>query len=152
MTRKEFEEWLENDNFKTIYSLGDKYIYSNTKKFDFNMVCTQFCDGMFGCFNEDSKWELISYKPYSGDIPQRYTALSSNEKFDTEEEALDALRNKLITSFASYNGCFICKTRFSLDFSVIPQNQETFYWTCPNCDAELKIGNPNYVKNSENEK
>ncbi|MBQ9658785.1 MAG: hypothetical protein IJV31_08485 [Clostridia bacterium] len=55
-------------------------------------------------------------------------------------------------SLDNYNECFICNTRFTIDSSMIPQNQKTFYWKCPNCNAELKIGNPNYIENSENEK
>lgn len=144
MTREGFEKWIEYNNFKTIYSLNRKYNYLNTNKFDFNLVCTQDCDGMFGCFKENSKWELISYEPWSGDIPQRYLGLSSNKKFDKEEEALDVLRNKLITRFNSYNECSICHSRFAIDTRNIPSNQKIFYYKCPNCDAELKIANPSY--------
>lgn len=152
MTREEFEKWIENNNFKTIYSLNKKYNYLNTNKFDFNLACTQDCDGMFGCFKEDSKWELISYEPWSGDRPQRYLGLSSNKKFDKEEEALDVLINKLTTRFSSYNGCSICHSRFAIDTRKIPSNQKTFYYKCPNCGAELKIGNTNYSNDLKNEK
>ena len=138
MTREEFEKWIENNNFKTIYSLNKKYNYLNTNKFDFNLVCTQDCDGMFGCFKEDSKWELISYEPWSGDRPQRYLGLSSNKKFDKEEEALDVLINKLTTRFSSYNGCSICHSRFAIDTRKIPSNQKTFYYKCPNCGAMIR--------------
>lgn len=152
MTREEFEKWIENNNFKTIYSLNKKYNYLNTNKFDFNLVCTQDCDGMFGCFKEDSKWELISYELWSGDRPQRYLGLSSNKKFDKEEEALDVLINKLTTRFSSYNGCSICHSRFAIDTRKIPSNQKTFDYKCPNCGAELKIGNTNYSNDLKNEK
>ncbi len=152
MKREEFEKWIEYNNFKTIYSLGRKYNYLNTDRFDFNLVCTQDCDGMFGCFKENSKWELIAYEPCSGDIPQRYLDLSSNKKFDKEEEALDVLINKLTTRFSSYTGCFICHSRFAIDTRKIPSNQKTFYYKCPNCGAELKIGNPNYSDDLKNEK
>lgn len=147
MTREEFEKWIKDNNFKTIYySLDEKYNYDNSKRFDWNTVCIQGSDGMFGCFYEASIWQLISYKPYTGDIPQNYYALSSNEKFTTEEEALEVLKNKLITRFANYNQCFICNTRFIANSSNIPSNQKTFYYNCPNCNAELKIGNPNYTE------
>jgi len=152
MKREEFEKWIEYNNFKTIFSLGRKYNYLNTDRFDFNLVCTQDCDGMFGCFKENSKWELIAYEPCSGDIPQRYLGLSLNKKFDKEEEALDVLINKLTTRFSSYTGCFICHSRFAIDTRKIPSNQKTFYYKCPNCGAELKIGNPNYSDDLKNEK
>ena len=42
--------------------------------------------------------------------------------------------------------CFVCHTKFELNCSI-PSNMKTFYCKCVNCDAELKIGNPNY--NSE---
>lgn len=151
MTREEFEKWIKDNNFKTIYSLDEKYIYDNSKRFNFSTVCIQGSDGMFGCFYEDSIWQLISYRPDTGDIPQIYYALSSNEKFNTEEEALETLKNKLITRFAGYSQCFICNSRFVADFSNIPSNQKTFYYKCPNCNAELKIGNPNYTENLDKE-
>lgn len=151
MTREEFEKWIKDNNFKTIYSLHRKYIYDNSKRFNWGKVCTQGSDGMFGCFYEDSIWQLISYEPYTGDIPQIYDALSSNEKFNTEEDALEVLKIKLITHFANHNQCFICNTRFIAKFSNIPSNQKTFYYNCPNCNAELKIGNPNYTENLNNE-
>ena len=46
--------------------------------------------------------------------------------------------------------CFACNTKFQINCSNIPSNQKTFYWNCSNCNAELKIGNPNYSDNSEN--
>lgn len=39
--------------------------------------------------------------------------------------------------------CFACHKKFQLNLSI-PSSQKTFYCKCPNCDAELKIGNPNY--------
>ena len=46
--------------------------------------------------------------------------------------------------------CFACNTKFQINCSNIPSNQKTFYWKCSKCNAELKIGNPNYSDNSEN--
>lgn len=42
--------------------------------------------------------------------------------------------------------CFACHKKFQLNLSI-PSSQKTFYCKCPNCDAELKIGNPNYDNN-----
>lgn len=144
MTREEFEKWIKDNNFKTIYSWDEKYNYDNSKRFDWNTVCISDSDGIFGCFYEDSIWQLISYKPHTGDIPQIDYALSSNEKFTTEEEALEVLKNKLITHFARFNQCFICNTRFIADSSNIPSNQKTFYYNCPNCNAEVNYSATSY--------
>jgi hypothetical protein len=44
--------------------------------------------------------------------------------------------------------CF-CGNSFDFDWSKIPDTEKTFYMRCPNCNCELKRGNP-YYKNTEN--
>lgn len=46
--------------------------------------------------------------------------------------------------------CFSCHTKFQLNRNI-PSNEKTFYYRCPNCYAELKIGNPNYIDRAEKE-
>jgi len=36
--------------------------------------------------------------------------------------------------------CFACNKKSQINISNIPSNQKTIYCKCPNCDAELKIG------------
>jgi len=50
-----------------------------------------------------------------------------------------------------YIECFSCKEKIKINYSTIPSNQKIFYYTCPNCNAELKRGNPNYTNNGNNE-
>ncbi len=162
MNREEFEKWLDDNNLKIIidYTNG-KYIYDKGIKFDYNSVCIQGKDGMFGCFNEDSKWQLISYRPYTGDTPEQSNKLSSKQKFDTEEEALLELKNRLVdllerqyfTIFSDNHKklniqCFVCNKSFEIDCSKFPQSEKTFYSKCPNCGTEIKRGNPNYEANN----
>ena len=39
--------------------------------------------------------------------------------------------------------CPVCNNEFKLNWNV-PASEETFYCRCPNCNAEIKEGNPNY--------
>lgn len=42
--------------------------------------------------------------------------------------------------------CPVCKTNFELKWNV-PATEKTFYCRCPNCNTEIKRGNPNYKGN-----
>lgn len=47
--------------------------------------------------------------------------------------------------------CFACNKKIKIDYSHIPSNEKTFYWRCPECNAELKIGNPKYISKEKKE-
>ncbi len=47
--------------------------------------------------------------------------------------------------------CFACHTKFQIDGTQIPKTQKTFYFTCPKCGMELKLGNPNFQEQTSNE-
>ena len=42
--------------------------------------------------------------------------------------------------------CF-CGETFEFDWTKIPNTGKILYLRCPSCNAELKIGNPNYKDN-----
>lgn len=44
--------------------------------------------------------------------------------------------------------CPVCKTSFELKWNV-PATEKTFYCRCPNCNTEIKRGNPNYKSNEK---
>ncbi len=73
----------------------------------------------------------------------------AKEKYSKSEE-----KNKTANSDLEKNmievECFACHTKFQLNRNI-PSNEKTIYCRCPNCDAELKISNPNYIDKAEKE-
>ena len=59
------------------------------------------------------------------------------EEIKTEIETPKPKSNAIIVE------CPICKNEFKLNWNV-PASEKTFYCKCPNCNAEIKKGNPNY--------
>lgn len=68
------------------------------------------------------------------------------EYFKIYEKFYDKIKFDCISSNLNIN-CFACNKKSQINISNIPSNQKTIYCKCPNCDAELKIGNPNYINN-----
>ena len=71
----------------------------------------------------------------------RYKKVNMNKESKTSN---DTDVNKKITEMDIE--CFVCHNKFQIKLNI-PENEKTFYCKCPNCNTEIKRGNPNYKDN-----
>jgi len=167
MTRKEFEEWLDSNDARTVWDYRNipfTYISNDsTTKLKYTDDGTY---GTYQCCEDNSKWRIISEIKVNGDRPELNYSLSPRELFDSEENALEWLKNKLeeryIQKVVFVNGdensanneileieCMVCNSPLKINFHNCPTNQKIVYFHCPNCNAELKRKNSNYLPSYE---
>lgn len=107
MTRKEFEEWLDSNNYRTVFNteyIPFNYIGEITKT---EMVyCADGSCGTYECVEFNSKWRVNSELKIVGDRPSQNYLFHSRESFETEEQALAWLKNKILEH---YENCIIWK-------------------------------------------
>lgn len=130
MTRKEFEDWLDANNFRTVYDTSyEPYRYCNgTQEF--------FEIGTYGCYESDSKWFVKSYKGALGDRPSTNYRLSYEYSIDTEEEALEILKANIL-QYEHETICANYEKNISAFIEEIKGKKIQSYFTYENNNCDL---------------